>query len=290
MAEEAVAEIEEEVILEVESEEVETEAVEKAEPEETKEEETSEEGELVVSIGEDSPPQEEEKAPEWVKELRVKQRETAKENKALKQQLEQFNKAKTVEVGPEPNIDDPDIDYDNDKFKAATQAWLSRKAEAEKEVAAEKDIEEANAQAWQTTLNTFNEKREVVKAKMPNYEELEEIVDDYLSEIQKGAILQCAKDPALLIAALGKNPAKLKVLSSTKDAARFIWAASQMESQMESQMKVGNRKVTTKPEDKVVGSGGGNALDATLDKLEKEADKTGDRSKILAYKQKQKQT
>ena len=288
MTVEAVAEIEEEVI----EEEVETEAVEEADPVETEEETSAEEteevteGDLVVSIGEESQPQEEEKAPEWVKELRVKQRETSKENKALKQKLEKYEQAKTVEVGVEPNIDDPDIDYDNEKFRKATQAYLSRKAEAEKEVEAKKEVEEVKAQAWQTTLNEFNEKREAVKAKISNYEELEGVVDDSLSEIQKGAILQCAKDPALLIAALGKNPAKLKELSSTKDAAQFIWAASLMESQM----KVGSRKVATTPEKQVKGSGVSNALDATLDKLEKEADKTGDRSKVIAYKQKQKQT
>lgn len=289
MAEEALAEIEEEVIAEVEeSEEVKTEAAEEAEPGGTNEEEAAEEeGELVVSIGEDSPPQEEEKAPEWVKELRVKHRDATKENKALKQKLEQYEQTKTVEVGAEPGLYDDGIDGDEDKFRTATQAYLGRKAEAKKETENTKQAEEVKAQAWQATLTEFNEKREVVKAKMPNYEELEGVVDDSLSEIQKGAILQCAKDPALLIAALGKNPAKLKELSSTKDAAQFIWAASQMESQM----KVSNRKVGTSPEKKVVGSGGAiDSSDAILEKLEKEADKTGDRSKVIAYKQKRKQT
>lgn len=286
MADEAVAEIEteEEVVAEVEAKEVDVEAAEKAEPGDIAEEETTDE-ELVVSIGEDSPPQEEEKAPEWVKELRVKHRDATKENKALKQKLEQYEQEKTVEVGAEPGLYDDGIDGDEDKFRIATQSYLGRKAEAEKESETTKQAEEVKAQAWQTTLTEFNEKREVVKAKMPNYEELEGVVDDSLSEIQKGAILQCAKDPALLIAALGKNPAKLKELSSEKEVAQFIWAASQMESQM----KVSNRKADTSPEKKVVGSGGVVSSDATLEKLEKEAGKSGDRTKVIDYKRKQKQ-
>lgn len=254
--------------------EAKVEAAKKAEPNNAEGE-----GEFVVSIGDDVPSPEEEKAPEWVKELRVKHRDAAKENKDLKRKLEQYEQTKPVEIGVKPTLES--CEYDSDKFESELVSWHSKKRDADKQAEEVKTAEQEKSNAWQVTLSEFAEKRTAVKAKMSNYEELEGVVDDSFSEIQKGAILQCAKDPALLIAALGNNPAKLKELSSIQDAAKFIWSASQMESQM----KTGNRKVATKPEGKVVGSGGGNALDATLEKLEKEAAKTGDRSKVIRYKQ-----
>lgn len=274
--------VEEEVEENVEEvqEEVNAEAATEAEPEETEEEE-----EFVVSIGEDSPPQEEkESAPEWVKDLRKSQRETSKENKELKARLEQYEQKPSVELGKKPKLDDDDIAYDEDKLSSAMDAWYERKAQIDRQKEAEKEIATSQEKAWQNTLGSYEEKKTALKTKVKDYDDAEALVKDSLSTVYQGAILQGSKDPALLIFALGNNPKKLKDLSSIDDPAKFIWEVATMESQL----KTSNRKVATKPEKKLGGSGAGNAVDSTLAKLERDAEKSGDRTKVIQYKQQKK--
>jgi hypothetical protein len=293
MSEAETAEIEaikeEEVIEETPEEtEVDTEAVEEAEPEEAEEE-----GEFIVTIGEEAPPQEDDKkAPEWVRELRKAHTETKKENRELQERLASYEKKPDITLGPKPVASDFEYDYDKDKsaeeqYAEKLDEWYVKKeqvAEQEKEVKAK---ETEQQKAWKSTLGAYEEKKAVIKAKALGFDEAEALVKDSLSVVYQGAILSGSDNPALLILALGKNPAKLKELSSIEDPSKFIFAVAKMETQL----KTSNRKAVTTPEKKVVGSGSGaNSTDATLAKLEAEAEKTGDRSKILDYKRKQKQT
>lgn len=267
------AEVEEKI------EEVETEAIEKEEaiePEEAKEEEKEE---FVVSIGEETPPQEEkEAAPEWVKDLRKSQRETSKENRELKSRLEQYEKKAPVELGQKPTLEG--CEYDEDKLSVAMDSWYEKKAQIDKDKVEEGEIAISQEKAWQTTLGSYEEKKTALKTKVKDYDDAEALVKDSLSTLYQGAILQGSKDPALLIFALGKNPKKLKELSSISDPAKFIWEVAIMESQL----KTGSRRVATKPEKTVEGSGAGNAIDSTLAKLEADAEKSGDRTKVIKYK------
>jgi hypothetical protein len=265
--------------------EVNAEAVEEAEPGEAKAEE--EEGEFVVSIGEDSPPQEDkEKAPEWVRELRQSHRETKKENRELRERIEKYEKKPEVTLGPKPKLDDPDIEYDEEKLSVAMDQWYEKKGQIDKQEEEAKRIEEAQAKAWEGTLGAYEEKKTSLKAKAKDFDDAESLVKESLSIVYQGAILQGSEDPALLMLALGRNPEKLKELSSIKDPAKFIFAVAKMEAQL----KTGTRKAATNPEKKVVGTASGaNATDATLAKLEEEAEKTGDRTKVLDYKRKLKQ-
>jgi hypothetical protein len=291
MAEVETAEIEaveEETPEEVEAE-VETEAAEEVEPEETEE---AEEGEFIVTIGEESPPQEDDnKAPEWVRELRKSHAETKKENRELQERLASYEKKPEITLGPKPVASDFEYDYDNDKsaedqYAEKLDEWYVKKekvAEQEKEL---KGKEQEQQKAWESTLGVYEEKKAEIKAKVPDYDDAEALVKESLPVIYQGAILEGAKNPALLVLALGKNPAKLKELSSIQNVSKFIFEVANVEAQL----KTSTRKAATVPEKKVVGTGGGaNATDSTLAKLEADAEKTGDRSKILEYKRKQKQ-
>ena len=269
-----VEEVAEEVIEEVvETEAVETEEVE-AEPEATEEEE------MTVSFGEDSPPQEEEeKAPEWVRELRKKNSATNKRNKELEERLAQYEKKETTVLGPKPTLESSD--YDSEQYDKDLAAWYEKKSIVEKEQAVVEQSEASQEKAWQGTLSTHREKATELKAKVGGYEEAEAMVSESLSTIQQSIILKQAKNSAHFILALGKDPKSLEKLSSLEDPADFLWEAAQMETRM----KVGSRKAVTSPE-KTVNSGGGSANmgDATLEKLEKAAAKSGDRTKVIAYK------
>ena len=95
-------------------------------------------------------------------------------------------------------------------------------------------------------------------------------------------MVQGAKNPALVVYALGKNPAKAKELASISDPVKFAFAVANLEAQL----KVTPRK--PKPEPERVLSGSSRAISGTVDsqleRLREEAARTGDMSKVMAYK------
>jgi hypothetical protein len=241
--------------------------------------ETVESDEVVVTIGEEAPPTEEEKAPEWVRELRRKHRELARENQELKAKL-------TVEtkptVGAKPKIED--YDYDSDKFADALTAWHDQKRKADEAERTAQAEQEEKAKAWQQSLDGYVAASKELK--VPDFEDAESHVQETLSIVQQGILVQGADNPALVVYALGKNPKKLAELQSIKDPVKFAFAVSKLESQL----KVANRKPATTPEKVLTGTGStSGSVDSTLDKLRAEAVLTGDYTKVTAYKRKLKQ-
>jgi hypothetical protein len=81
--------------------------------------------------------------------------------------------------------------------------------------------------------------------------------------------------------ALGKNPKKLKELASITDPVKFAFAIAKLETQL----KVSNKKPAPPPE-KVVGGTAPirGAVDSTLERLRADAERTGDYSKVFAYR------
>ncbi len=274
-------------------EEVEAEAAAEAAKVELAKTEEEAEGEFVVTIGEASPPQEDDtKAPSWVKDLRKAQSALTKENRELKERLAGHEKKPEVTLGAKPVLSDYEYNYETEtsaeeQYAKDLDGWYVKKEQVDKQDEEAKAVEAKQTEAWNATLGAYEEKKTALKVKAPNFDEAEALVKDSLSVVYQGAILEGAKNPALVILALGNNPEKLKELSSIKSAAKFIFAVAEVEAQL----KTGTRKAATTPEKKVVGSGSGaNATDAALDKLEKEAEKSGDRTKVLDYKRKLKQT
>ena len=254
------------------------------EPEEEVAEESEEEveEEVVVQIGEESPPQEEEdvaKAPEWVRELRKAHRDQQRENRKLKEQLEQMSGTgtKTVELSSKPTLED--ADYDADAYERKLAAWYEQKREYEDQQRKVEEEKRKQTEAWKSTLDTYAQKRQELKVK--DYEDAEMIVQDELSNTQQGMILQGADNPALLVYALGKNPSKAKELASIQDPVKFAFAVAKLETQL----KVTNRKASTKPESQIVGKAPkSGTVDSNLERLRAEAERTGDYTKVVAYK------
>ena len=76
------------------------------------------EDEVVVSIGEEAPPPEEQtQAPEWVRELRKTNRELQRQNRELQGKLQTSaqTEIKPVVLGKKPSLEDHD--YDAEKFE-----------------------------------------------------------------------------------------------------------------------------------------------------------------------------
>ena len=261
-------------------------------PEETQDEsnqsddETSEDEEFVITVGDEEPePSDEDDfsgkpAPAWVKDLRKKEREARKRIKELETQVQQAKPTdKPIEVGPKPKL--ADFDYDEDQFENAVEQWHERKRQVEQQQAAKQAEEEKAKQAWQTKMQSYEERRQNVASKVRDFEEVEEAAKDKLTATQQGILIHAAENPELILYHLGKNPKKAQELSEITDPIQFAFAAAKLDSQM----KIQTRKPSTQPERKPSGSAGlSGVVDQKLAQLEAKAAKTGDRTELIKYK------
>jgi len=246
--------------------------------------EESDEDEVVISIGEESPPQEEEvRAPAWVRELRKSNREKERKIRELEAKLNTTaTETKPVAVSAKPTLES--CDYDSDEYEQKLAEWYEQKREydaAEASVAAQRDAE---AKAWQDKLDSYAKAKASLKVR--DYDEAEATALDTFDVTQQGIVLQGSDNPALLIYAIGKNAKRAKELASINDPVKFAFAVAKLETQL----KVTNRKAATAPE-RTINSGGGRlsgAIDSTLERLRAEALKTGDLSKVMEYKRRKK--
>jgi hypothetical protein len=242
--------------------------------------ETEDEDEVIISIGEEAPPQQEEtKAPAWVRELRKANREKDKRIRELEAKLTtSATENKPVVLGVKPTLEG--CDYDSDVFEQELANWYERKREADLAEASQREAQEAESAAWQKKLEDYEKAKATLRVR--DYEDAEATALDTFSITQQGIVLQGSDNPALLVYAIGKNAAKAKELSSITDPVKFAFAVAKLETQL----KVTNRKAAASPE-RTITSGGGRisgSVDSVLDRLREEALKTGDMSKVMAYK------
>jgi hypothetical protein len=257
--------------------EVVTEAVENTEPE--KAEDTGEE--TVVTIAGESPPQEEEEkqAPEWVRNLRKNYRELQREKRELEERLKSVSPApenNPVAPGKKPTLED--CDYDSDKFENELAGWFERKRQSEEAEAKQRAKQQEEAESWQKKLAGYNESKTGLK--VSDFEDAEETVLETLNVTQQGIILQGAQNPAIVVYALGKNPKKAKELGEITDPVKFAFAVAKLETQL----TVTSRKQAPPPEKKINGNGSLDSSNAQLERLREEAARTGDMTKVIAFK------
>lgn len=252
---------------------------EQAEPAEGEAGEAAEEdGPLVVSFGEDEPEAEPEldgPAPEWVKELRRLTREQARRIKELEQATQA--PADAPVIGPKPTLEG--CDYDAEEFERQLDDWKEKRRTVEQAEQAKRDAERHAEEDFQRRLTAYNE----AKTKLPveDFDEAEALLIETFDATQQGLLVKLAKQPALFAYGLGKNPTKAKALAAIKDPVDFIAAATRMEMEMK-QVK----RSAPAPEKMLSSNGvaGATAVDNRLEKLREEAARTGDFSKVRAYK------
>ena len=252
------------------------------EPEDKAESEDSDE--IIVAIdGEESPPQEEQAAPEWVRELRREHRELKKRNRELESRVSQSTETNpVVNLGPKPNLEA--LDYDTEKYEQSLANWYERKRLVDDQQAKARRAEEEQQRAWNAKLEGYVEAK--TKLKVRDYDDAEEVAQQLFNVVQQGVMIQGAENPALVIYALGKNPKKAKELAAIDDPVKFAFAVAKLESQL----KISNRKAATKPEKTFSATAPARgAVDSTLERLREEASKTGNMDKVMAYKRAQKQ-
>jgi desulfoferrodoxin (superoxide reductase-like protein) len=265
---------------EIDDSEVEVEEEEIVVSESVDEVETEDTEEVVVSIGEEAPPPEEQThAPEWVRELRKTNRELQRQNRELQNKLQTTAQTETkpVVLGVKPKLEDHD--YDADKFEAALADWFERKRQAD-EASARQEAEVMNQQkAWKAKLDGYGKAKAELRVK--DFEDAEAVAQELFNITQQGVMLQGADNPALVVYALGKNPKKAKELSDIKDPVKFAFAVAKLEKEL----KVTNRRAAPAPERIVSGTGrSSGAVDSTLERLREEAARTGNMTKVIQYR------
>lgn len=247
---------------------------------ETEEAET----ELVVSIGGEEPPPEPEaeQAPAWVKDLRKQNREQQKRIKELERSMAPAAQGETATAPPKkPTL--ADADYDTGAYEAKLDEWYGAKAAYDRQANERQRAQDEVKGAWNTKLSNYNTAKAELKAR--DFDDAEAVIADTLSVTQQGIILDGAEKPALLIYALGKNPKKAAELAAITNPVAFAAAIGRLEASL----KVTQRKPSAAPE--TIPSGNARktgAVDNTLERLREEAAKTGDMTKVMAYKRQQK--
>jgi len=143
-----------------------------------------------------------------------------------------------------------------------------------------KNAEMAHREAWNSKLDVYGKAKSELKVR--DYEDAEALAQEIFSVNQQGYIVQCAKNAATVVYALGKNPKKARELAAIADPLEFVYALSGIEKEI----KLTTRKATTLPEKPVTGSGrSSGTVDTTLERLRSDAEKTGNYTKVVAYKQ-----
>lgn len=282
---------EDEVILEEETEE----ASFKAETEEASQTQTTQAesendeldgGEVVITIDGDNDDDDGEPAaaPPWISELRRKNREQNKRIKELESRLEQTSTTKLPTLGPKPSLES--CDYDEDKFDQELAGWYERKRQFDDEEKRIENEQRTAQEAWNQKIQGYESAKNALKIK--GFEEAEDLVKTLFSTTQQGAIIQGAKDPAALIYVIGKNPTRAQELAKIQDPVEFIFAIAELQAKMKITPK--KRVPATQPEKRVTGSQQStSAVDSTLERLRAEAEKTGDYSRVTAYKRQKRQ-
>jgi hypothetical protein len=249
----------------------------------------AEETELVVSIGNEEPTpdpvaEEARQAPEWVKELRKQNREYQKRIR----QLERNTQAAPAAQG-ETNAAPPkkptlqDVDYDTGAYEARLDDWYKAKAKFDQQQAELQRKQDDINKAWIAKLASYNTAKAELKVR--DFDDAEAAMMDTLSVTQRGIILDGAKKPAIVMYALGKNPKKAAELAAIASPIAFAFAIADLEREL----KVTSRKPSAAPEQIPSGNAPkSGSVDNTLERLRDEAGKTGDFTKVMAYKRQQK--
>lgn len=241
---------------------------------------------IIISMdGEDLTQEDEEQkhAPSWVKELRKSSREKDKKIRELEAKLNAgaAPAAKPLTLPAKPKLED--FDYDPDVYEEKLGEWFETKRRHDAQVEASKKAQDDAEKAWQDKLTSYGKAKADLKVR--DYEDAEAYVQDRFNVTQQGIILQGLENPALVVYALGKNHKKATELAGITDPVRFAVAIGKLETQL----KVTTRKSPPPPPRTVSGTGRvSGAVDSTLDRLRTEAEKTGDYTKVLKYKQQKK--
>lgn len=258
-----------------------------AAPEAEQSEPEAEESLVVTIEGEapapddDEPPEDDAEvaeAPQWVKKTRAQNRELVKkvrELEAMVAKSPQPSAPKAPDLGPKPTLESSD--YDPEQFEADLDAWKERKLTHDQTHTKAQEKAAADTTAWHAKVADFEAKG----AKFDGFNAAKDVLMQTMTPDQQSMILDAAVNPSLVVAALGRNPAKAKALAEIKNPVKFIAEIARLETKMSATP----RAPQTTPEKAISGTARSpSSATANMEKLQKTAQETGDYTAYFAAK------
>lgn len=210
-----------------------------------------------------------------IKKLRKEIRERDRELTQLKRSAPADEREPVL--GAKPTLEG--CDYDGDRLEAELDAWHEQKNKVEEFRRSQEARDAERRREEQARLAIIEEQKR--KLNVADYDAAKDVANDHLNDQQKAIIVAGCDNPAAVIYALGKNPGKLAELAAIDNPLQFAFAVAKTEKDI----RIMKRKAPPAPEGQIRSSGSLTASsDKELERLEKEADRTGDRSKVIAYK------
>lgn len=245
-----------------------------AEPETPENPEDEGEEETLVSFGDPSDLSEEQPTDNTtVRQMRARIRELEREAKSREAPKP------PVQAKPEPTLES--CEWDEDKFKSEWRAWNEEQESVKAEQAKAQEEQQRVQQEWQQDLQSYAQKKQALG--VPDVDECEETVIAALNNVQQAVLVKSANDPALFMVALAKSPDKLAELSKMQDPIKLAAAIARMEGGIKVVKKRKGAALDT-PQSGSAQIPAAVTPDAKLAQLEKEAERTGNRSELAKYR------
>ncbi|MGJ7134023.1 phage capsid protein [Morganella morganii] len=224
-------------------------------------------GDEEISLSDDDENIEGKPAPQWVKDLRKGFKDTQKENRELKRQLEEITARQTQQpavtdevVPPKPTLES--CDWNDEVFETALTEWHEKKVRAERQQQERMRAQQEIQSRFTERLQKHNERAKKLPVK--DYAEMEEVVRVEVPPLQQEILIHAADEGTELIAyALGKNKELRQRLTAEKDPIRAAFLLGQISQKVKLAPKP---KKSPKPEPEVKG-GAGNAASDEFNKL-----------------------
>jgi len=221
-----------------------------------------------------------------VRSIAKKERQASRKSKKRIARLEQELKEARAKSEPDSGLpklgDRPDrFDYDTDEaYNTAQDKWYDTKRQHDEAAAKQEQVRKDREQQWNADHKRYAEHKAAIN--VPDYEDSVKVVEGSLSIAQQAMIVEvCAynnSNAAQMLLGLAQNPKHLASLAKIENPIKFAGAIGKLTTKLQS----GTQKKKPSPEKKIRGG----RFDSTneLARLEKEADRTGDRTKVQAFK------
>jgi hypothetical protein len=218
-----------------------------------------------------------------MKHLREKAKQDAREKAELRRENEALRNKAAPASKPEPDLWD-DCEGDPDKFKAALLEWQENERQVAESAKKVDTGREAAIREWQGDLQSYQDKK--AKLARPDFADAESQIIATMTDAQQSTIIMAAKDPARFIYALGRSPNRLAQLAEITNPIKLAAEVARIEG-----ARIMPRKEPANVDTPLKGGARLSNVpkDEKEDALIKEAQRTGDATKLRDYRRAQKQ-
>ncbi|TDN54636.1 hypothetical protein EC843_101682 [Buttiauxella sp. JUb87] len=219
--------------------------------------------------------------------------ETPRE-KELREQLEALRQQTGADAGQhkalvvEPQKPKRDEFYSDEAFEEAFEQYITDREQFKQQQTSQVQAKAAHKAQFEEAVGHYVQQRADAALKLKDFDRIEKYVDDNLNPGVLAAILFGNQNGTFtnapeMIAAIGRNPALMKQLNEINNP--FLAGAMLLDISKKSQRApdAPGKQVNAIPE---VSGGSPQSLDAELAQAEEEAERTGDRTKVIELRAK----